>query len=135
VIVHQDYGWGGHQWIPVAVELLRDSLVLVDRMEWGSHVFFVRDELPRKVLQEGVRGLALDKKIELLEAAIGSSDDWFQGMLEIDRAVLIAERDGTEAALAELAMIRDRRADQGLIVACVDDVRRTIAEKVTAERR
>ena len=33
VIVHQDYGWGDTPWIPITVELMRDSLVLVrDRM-------------------------------------------------------------------------------------------------------
>jgi hypothetical protein len=132
VIVHQDYGWGGHQWIPITVELLRDSLVLIDRMEWGSHVFFVKSELPSKVLESGVRDLDLDVKIELIERAIVHSDDWFQGMLEVDRALLIAERDGAEAAIADLASIRDRRADEGLVVQCVDDVRPAIEKKVAA---
>jgi len=132
VIVHQDYGWGGHQWIPITVELLRDSLVLIDRMEWGSHVFFVKSELPSEVLESGVRDLDLDVKIELIERAIAHSDDWFQGMLEVDRALLIAERDGAEAALVDLASIRERRADQGLVVQCVDDVRPAIQQRVAA---
>jgi hypothetical protein len=135
VIVHQDYGWGGHQWIPITVELLRDSLVLVDRMEWGSHVFFVKTELPSKALESGVRDLDLDVKIELIDQAIAHSDDWFQGMLEVDRALLIAERDGAEAAVADLASIRHRRADEGLVVQCVNDVRPRLEASVAAPPR
>jgi hypothetical protein len=135
VIVHQDYGWGGHEWIPITVELLRDSLVLVDRMEWGSHVFLVEGELPRDIVSSGVGGLDLDAKIELVERGIAHSDDWFQGMLEVDRALLIAERDGAEAALADLAAIRERRTDEGLVVQCVDDVRPRIAQQVAAGPR
>src|SRR6266511_4956504 len=100
VILHQDYGWGGHEWIQITVELLGDALVLVDRMEWGSHVFFVQSELPSKVLQGGVRDLELDEKIDLVERAIARSDDWFRGMLEADRALFVAERD-PEAALTD----------------------------------
>jgi hypothetical protein len=133
VIVHQDYGWGGHQWIPISVELLGDSLTLVDRMEWGSHVFFVRSELPSELLQRGVRDLELDEKIELVERAIERSDDWFRGMLEADRALLIAERD-VEAGLAELAAIQRRYADEGLVVQCIDELRPTIAETVPTPR-
>ncbi len=133
VIVHQDYGWGGHQWIPITVELLGDALVLVDRMEWGSHVFFVQSELPSKVLQGGVRDLELDEKIDLVERAIARSDDWFRGMLEADRALFVAERD-PEAALTDLAAIQERYANEGLVIQCIDELRPAIAETVYGPR-
>jgi hypothetical protein len=123
VIVHQDYGWGGHEWIPITVELMRDALVPIDFMEWGSHVFFVESELPVDVLQNGVAGLDLDTKLGLIEQAEAHADGWVRGMLEVDRALLLEERDGTEAVLAELASIRERHQHHGLVLGCIDDVR------------
>src|SRR5437763_3013922 len=69
VIVHQDYGWGDTPWIPITVELMRDSLVLVDWMEWGSHVFFVDRELPAELLDGGVGNLDLDTTLEVMDQA------------------------------------------------------------------
>ncbi len=135
VIVHQDYGWGGHEWIPITVELMRDSLVLVDFMEWGSHVFFVERELPVDVLQNGVAGLDLHTKVELIEQAASHSEGWVQGMLEVDRALLFEERDGTQAVLAELATIRERNEHHGLVLGCIDDVRPRLEASLAAAPR
>ena len=135
VIVHQDYGWGGHEWIPITVELMRDSLVLVDFMEWGSHVFFVERELPVDVLQNGVAGLDLHTKVELIEQAASDSEGWVQGMLEVDRALLFEERDGTQAVLAELATIRERNEHHGLVLGCIDDVRPRLEASLAATPR
>jgi hypothetical protein len=127
VIVHQDYGWGDTPWIPITVELMRDSLVLLDWMEWGSHVFFVERELPRDVLESGVGGLDLDVKLELLDGAVARAEGWVQGMLEISRTFLIAERDGRDAALAELRAIAQRHPGHGFVLSCIDDVRPRIS--------
>jgi hypothetical protein len=135
VIVHQDYGWGDTPWIPITVELLRESLVLVDWMEWGSHVFFVESELPTDVLENGVGGLELEAKIELSERAVARAEGWVQGMLEVSRAVLIAERDGPRAALAELASIHERHPGHPFVLSCIDDVRPQIAQSVAAPVR
>jgi hypothetical protein len=130
VIVHQDYGWGDTPWIPITVELMRDSLVLVDWMEWGSHVFFVERELPRDVLDDGVGGLDLETKIDLIDGAVRRAEGWVQGMLEVSRSFLVAERDGTEAALAELRSIAERHPQHGLVLACIEAVRPRIAAGV-----
>lgn len=132
VIVHQDYGWGDTPWIPISVELMRDSLVLVDWMEWGSHAFFVERELPRDVLEEGVGGLDLETKLELIDRAVARAEGWVQGMVEISRAFLIAERDGTDAALRELRSIAERHPGHGFVLACIDDVRPRIAAGILA---
>jgi hypothetical protein len=120
VIVHQDYGWGDTPWIPITVELMRDSLVLLDWMEWGSHVFFVERELPADVLENGVGGLDLDTKLQLIEQSIARAEGWVQGMLEISRTILVAERDGPQAAVAELASIRERHPHHGFTLSCLD---------------
>ena len=130
VIVHQDYGWGDTPWIPVTVELMRESLVLLDWMEWGTHVFFVAEELPAELLGHGVAGLDLDRKVQLLEDAAGRAEGWVLGMLEISRALLIADRDGPDAALAELDAIAARHSQRGFVLACAEQVSRQIADVV-----
>jgi hypothetical protein len=135
VIVHQDYGWGDTPWIPITVELLRDSLVLLDWMEWGSHVFFVDRELPADILDGGVGGRELGTKLALIDQAVARAEGWVQGMLEVSRTFLIAERDGHEAALEELASIVERHPGHPLVLACIDDVRPTIAGKTPVGAR
>jgi len=130
VIVHQDYGWGDTPWIPVTVELMRESLVLLDWMEWGTHVFFVAEELPAELLGYGVAGLELDRKVQLLEDAARRAEGWVLGMLEISRALLIADRDGPDAALAELDAIAARHSQRGFVLACAEQVSRQIADLV-----
>jgi hypothetical protein len=121
VIVHQDYGWGWMPWIPITVELMRDSLVLVDWMEWGSHVFFLQDDVPAELVERGVGGLDLDTRFALIDQAVARADGWVRGMLEVDRAALVIERDGEEAGLAELASIAQRFQGYGNVLACIED--------------
>jgi hypothetical protein len=135
VIVQQDYGWGDTPWIPITMELVRDSLVLVDWMEWGSHVFFVERELPADVLHEGVAGLDVDRKLELIEQAAKRAEGWVQGMLEISRSILVAERDGREAALTELRSVEERQVGRGFVLSCLEEVRQAIAGGTTAAVR
>ena len=130
VIVHQDYGWGETPWIAITVELMRDSLVLLDWMEWGSHVFFVERALPVDVLENGVGTLDLDTKLQLIEQAIARAEGWVQGMLEISRTLLVAERDGASAAFAELESIRGRHGHHGFTLSCLDEVRSGLASEV-----
>jgi hypothetical protein len=134
VIVHQDYGWGDVPWIPISVELMRESLVLVDWMEWGSHVFFVDRELPRELLDDGVGGLDITTKIELIDCAVAGAEGWVEGMVEIARAFLIAERDGRDAALAELRSVAERHPGHGFVLACIDEMRPQIAAGIFAAR-
>jgi hypothetical protein len=132
VIVHQDYGWGDTPWIPVTVELMRDSLVLLDWMEWGTHVFLVAEELPDELLRCGVADLGLDTKIQLLEDAARHAEGWVLGMLEISRALLIAEREGPEVALAELDAIAARNSQRGFVLSCAEQVSGAIADVAPA---
>jgi hypothetical protein len=127
VIVHQDYGWGEHPWVPITVELMRDSLVLVDWMEWGSHVFFLEGEVPAELTERGIGGLDLDERFELIDDAVARSEGWVRGMLEVDRTALVVERDGAEAALVELTAIAERHPMHGLVLACIEDVRTNLA--------
>src|SRR5439155_2533457 len=97
VVVHQDYGWGYTPWIPITVELMRDSLTLIDWMEWGSHVFLLQDEVPVELIEAGVGGLDLDTRFEVIDQAIARSEGWVRGVIEIARTALVVERDGEAA--------------------------------------
>src|SRR5256714_2700840 len=114
VIVHQDYAGGYMPWIAITVELMRDSLVLLDWMEWGTHVFLVQREIPPDVIAHGASGLDVETRFDLIDRAIARADGWARGMLELDRAALIVDRDGTEAGLSELAAIAERHRGHGV---------------------
>jgi hypothetical protein len=133
VIVHQDYGWGENPWIAITVELMRDSLVLIDWMEWGSHVYFVESELPADVIERGVRGLHIDTKLELIERAALHAEGWVLAMMEVSRALLLAERDGPEVAMVELEAIRERNRQRGFVIGCIEGAR-TLIERGAAVR-
>jgi hypothetical protein len=119
VIVHQDYAGGYMPWIAISVELMRDSLLLLDWMEWGSHVYFLERELPADVIEQGVSGLDVSTRFELIDRAIARADGWVRGMLEIDRAALIVDRDGREAGLSALASIAERYRGHGVVLSAV----------------
>jgi hypothetical protein len=124
VIVHQDYGYGWMPWIPITVELMSDSLTLIDGMEAGSHVFFVEKELPKELLERGVKVLELEERIEVMDRVVARSDGWVRGMMEIARTSLFIKRDGREAALEELDRIAEQYRDYPFVVGCVADVRK-----------
>jgi len=126
VIVHQDYGSGWVPWIPITVELMGDSLRLIDGMEWGSHVFFLQGEVPETVITEGVAGLDFDRKFDLIDRAIARSRGWVRGMIEIGRTELIVEREGHEAGLRDLARIAERYSDSDLVLSFVAHVKQGI---------
>jgi hypothetical protein len=119
VIIHQDYGWGCMPWIPITVELMGDSVQLIDGMEWGSHLFFVADELPAELIDRGIRHLDHDQQLEILDRVIGRLEGWVRGMIEITRAVVLAERDGVEPGLAALATIAARYSRFPYVLACL----------------
>jgi hypothetical protein len=102
VIVQQDYGCGYMPWIPISVELMRDSLEQHDDMEWGSVVYSVVRELPGDVLERGLGKLDHDARMEILNRAIERSDGWLRGMNELSKTAVIVSRDGKEAGLRDL---------------------------------
>ena len=122
VIVHQDYACGWTPWIPITVELMGDALRLVEGLEWGSHAFFVQEEISPELLENGVSRLDEDMKFELVERAIDRCEGWVRGMHEISRAELVFEREGREAALVELQRIGELYAGYELVVAFVGHV-------------
>jgi hypothetical protein len=122
VIVHQDYGCGWTPWIPITVELMSDSLRLIDGLAWGSHLFFVQNEIPTELTANGVAGLDESTKFELVERAIDRCEGWVRGMHEISRTELIFERDGIDAAQKDLERIGELYAGYELVVFIIDHI-------------
>jgi hypothetical protein len=110
VIVQQDYGWGAGPWIHITMELLADSVKLVDGMK-TSHVFLVERELDRDLLRSGIRGLTHDEQIEVIDRAIERLSGWARGMVELARLRIVAHRDGKPAALKQLEPIATAYSD------------------------
>lgn len=123
VIVHQDYAAHYTPWVPITVELMRDSLTLVDWMEWGSHVFFVADEPPTEL---GIAALDLDTRFELLGRAIERADGWVRGMLELSRTALVVERDGPEAGAADAAAVAERYRPYGSVAEAAGEIQQNL---------
>ncbi len=120
VIVHQDYGWGWLPWIPITVELMRDSVRFIDGMEWGSHVFFLEEEVPAELIENGVSGLDLDDRLAIIDRVVADTAvKWVRGMMEIARTPLLAERDGREAGRRDLARIAEHYSDCPNVLLCV----------------
>jgi hypothetical protein len=104
VIVQQDYGWGAQPWIHITMELLADSVKLVDGST-SSHVFLVERKLDRDLLGSGIRGLTYDEQLEVIDRAIDRLSGWSRGMVELARLRIVAHRDGKPAALKQLELI------------------------------
>jgi hypothetical protein len=123
VIVHQDYAAHYTPWVPIMVELMWDSLTLVDWMEWGSHVFLLERDVPAGI---GVASLDLDTRFELLERAIARADGWVRGMLELSRTALVVERDGPEAGAADADAVAQRFRPYVTVVEAAAEVRQNL---------
>jgi hypothetical protein len=105
VVVHQDYGWGAGPWIHITMELLSDSVSLVDGMKAGSHVFAVERPLDRRLLEQGVRGLSYAEQLRIIDRAVDRLEGWARGMVQLARARVIANGEGRAAALTEVEAV------------------------------
>ena len=65
---------------------------------------------------------------------VARAEGWVQGMIEVARTFLVAERDGIDAALAELRSIAERHQGHGFVLSCIDEMRPQIASGVLAAR-
>ncbi len=131
VIVQQDYGWGAGPWIHITMELMADSVKLVDGMKAGSHVFFVEEDLPAHVLTSGLRHLDHDQQLELMDRAVQRVDGWARGMVELARTAVLADRDGPDVALREIDGIAKRYSDP-YVELCLAYVRESLTSDPTS---
>jgi hypothetical protein len=93
------------------MELLADSVKLVDGMKAGSHVFLVERDLDGDLLRSEIRGLTPEEQLEVIDRAINRLSGWARGMVELARLRVVAHRDGKPAALRQLESIATAYGD------------------------
>lgn len=92
VLVHQDYVHAMLPWIHITVELMRDSLRLVDEMPYGSQVFLVEKPVDPALLRTSTAHDIDDAaKVELIDRAVEANDGEAREMVLLAKALLLHE--------------------------------------------
>jgi hypothetical protein len=121
VIIQQDYHWGYAPWIHMTMELMEPSVAVVDAMPNGTVAYLLTAPVP-----EEVRGLRLRQKPSparqraLMDRAVSRWQGDERGMVELARAMLIAELEGPAAGLAEVARVRQHHVRQDRVEQCAE---------------
>jgi len=119
VIVQQDYLWGYAHWIHLTMELLDDCVRQLDAMANGSVAYLLTAPVPPDLIGARLReSLPADRQRELMDRAVDRWAGEERGLVELARAMLIAELDGSDAARAALAAVRGRYADRPRVEGC-----------------
>jgi hypothetical protein len=125
VIVQQDYLWGSCQWIHLTMELLDGSVERLDAMAKGSVVYLLTAPVPSDLI--GVRlaeFLEPDRQRQLMDRAVERWQGDERGLVELARAMMIAELDGEPSGLAELDAVLARHVGSARVEQCAAIVSR-----------
>lgn len=119
VIVQQDYLWGYGHWIHLTMELLDGCVEQLDAMANGSVAYLLTAPVPADLI--GARlaeSLGADRQRQLMDRAVERWQGDERGLVELARAMMIAELDGKESGLAELNEVLARHAGSARIEQC-----------------
>jgi hypothetical protein len=119
VIIQQDYLWGSCQWIHLTMELLDGSVEQLDAMENGSVAYILTAPVPPEMI--GARlaeSLGPDRQRQLMDRAVERWQSDERGLVELARAMMIAELDGKQSGLAELNAVLARHAGSLRVEQC-----------------
>jgi hypothetical protein len=135
LIVHQDYGWGGAPWIQLGVEVIWDSLRLIDSMPHGTHVFLIERPIPANLRALDLRRIPLDRQLGLLRRARARWPARTAAMIDLATVALLAQHGDVHQARALAAAAR-AASDDPAVRRCADDVeRRTGITRARSGRR
>jgi NPCBM/NEW2 domain-containing protein len=119
VIVQQGYLWGSCHWIHLTMELLDGSVERLDAMAKGSVAYLLTAPVPPDLI--GVRlaeYLEPDHQRQLMDRAVERWQGDERGLVELARAMMIAELDGKPSGLAELNAVMDRHIGSVRVEQC-----------------
>jgi cephalosporin hydroxylase len=119
VIVQQDYLWGYGHWIHLTMELLDGCVEQIDAMANGSVAYLLTAPVPADLI--GARlaeSLDTDRQRQLMDHAVERWQGDERGLVELARAMMIAEFDGKESGLAELNEVLARHAGSARVEHC-----------------
>ena len=119
VIIQQDYLWGYGPWIHMTMELMEPSVTILDAMANGSVAYLLTAPVPEEVLGAKLRDtLSPARQRALMDRAVGRWQGEERGLVELARAMLVADLDGPAAGAAEIAGVLRRHAGRGRVEQC-----------------
>jgi NPCBM/NEW2 domain len=124
VIVQQDYLWGSCHWIHLTMELLDGSVERLDAMAKGSVAYLLTAPVPPDLIGSRLaESLEPDRQRQLMDRAVERWQDDERGLVELARAMMIAELDGKRSGLAELDAVLARHPGRTRVAQCAAIVR------------
>ena len=125
VIVQQDYLWGSCHWIHLTMELLDGSVERLDAMAKGSVAYLLTAPVPPDLIGARLAEiLEPDRQRQLMDRAVERWQGDERGLVELARAMMIAELDGKPSGLAELDAVLARHVGSARVEQCAAIVSR-----------
>src|SRR5262249_20974490 len=103
-------------WLAVTMEYLADYFESIAFVEHNSTVYLHTRPIPSDVLQVKLVDLPLQRKVELMDRAIGRFSGYARGMLECAKAALLLESGQASVALELLAGVRERYPEDHVVL-------------------
>ena len=127
IIVQQDYMWGFGPWIHITMELLAESVTILDSM-LCSVAYLVTGKIPRNIVGMNLRSDLSDAmKMELMDSAVNRWTGQKRGLVELARVMLISEIFSRATAEDELARVLKSYPDDNVVRTCGQRVAGDIA--------
>jgi hypothetical protein len=105
IVVQQDMAHALCPWLAITMELLADHFELLGYVEHNSVVYRCRAPIPPGAVPHPLRTLPDDRKLALLERAIGRFEGVPNALLCCARAILLNELGDVDGARRELARV------------------------------
>jgi hypothetical protein len=122
VVIQQDFIFEWCPWLAVTMEYLADYFEYIAFVEHNSTVYLHTRPIPSDVLQVKLWDFPLERKVELMDRAIGRFSGYARGMLECAKAALLLESGKASAAIDLLAHVRGQYPEDQIILRAADGV-------------
>jgi hypothetical protein len=106
IVVQQDMAHALCPWLAITMELLADHFELLGYVEHNSVVYRCRATIPPNAVPDSLQDLPDDRKLALLDRAIGRFEGVPSALLRGGRAVLLSELGDADGARRELERVR-----------------------------
>ncbi|CAN5276834.1 hypothetical protein BH23VER1_BH23VER1_20000 [soil metagenome] len=104
VVVQQDFLWCSYPWIVATMEHFKDYFEVLDDMPWATRVYLYKKAIPAEVLRGfRIASLPVEERARLLDRALETVPDDYQGMLYLSKAALY-DQAGDRALTARMLL-------------------------------
>ena len=122
VVIQQDLVFEWCPWLAVTMEYLADYFEYIAFVEYNTTVYLHTRSIPTDILQVKLWELPIERKVELMDRAIGRFSGYAKGMLECAKAALVLESGQAERAIEILASVRERYPEDQIILRAASGV-------------